>query len=522
VRLYREAAEAGHSGAQYRLGQALLEGQGLRRDPIEASRWFRKAAEQGYARAQYQFGLMLIQGDGMPRDILEAARWLGMAAETGDVQASIRLGLLFEEGPEEIRNPRLAEKWLRLAAESGYADSQYRLARLYAEGRGVPRNLEEAIVWLRRSAEQGHLDSLYQLARLYDEGLGVALDSHEAIALYRRAAKQGHARAQTGLDELHDVRAPDAPRSVSGIEIETSPVFLDSERPGLRRVGEIEFLAGLSLRADHPEFTGLSGLAFTDDDRQIVSTTDNGYLLTARLRLDSDGRLIGLDGANISSLLRPDGRVIRADERWRDAEAVERLADGRFVVGFEGWHRLWRYRMSPGQLSGAAEPLPLPWRFQDMPTNGGVEALAPLPDGRLLLFSEEFLDSSGDLIGWLWDESGSEEVRYVVDENYRPTDLAALPNGDFLVLERSAGLLGVRGSRLMRLRADTIISQERLYGEEIARLAPPLTVENFEGLAVAPAKNGDIVIYLLSDDNSNFFQRTLLMQFRLGESSVKN
>ena len=55
----------------------------------------------------------------------------------------------------------------------------------------------------------------------------------------------------------------------------------------------------------------------------------------------------------------------------------------------------------------------------------------------------------------------------------------------------------------------------RMLGLELAQITPPLSVDNFEGLAVFPDERGGTIIYILSDDNFNPFQRTLLLQFRL-------
>ena len=59
-------------------------------------------------------------------------------------------------------------------------------------------------------------------------------------------------------------------------------------------------------------------------------------------------------------------------------------------------------------------------------------------------------------------------------------------------------------------------SDRDLIGDqELAQLVPPLSVDNFEGLAVHPDPAGGWLIYLLSDDNFNPLQRTLLLQFHL-------
>ena len=49
----------------------------------------------------------------------------------------------------------------------------------------------------------------------------------------------------------------------------------------------------------------------------------------------------------------------------------------------------------------------------------------------------------------------------------------------------------------------------------MARFERPLTVDNFEGVAAVQDDDGATLVYILSDDNFNFFQRTLLLLFRL-------
>jgi hypothetical protein len=44
-------------------------------------------------------------------------------------------------------------------------------------------------------------------------------------------------------------------------------------------------------------------------------------------------------------------------------------------------------------------------------------------------------------------------------------------------------------------------------------MAPPMTVDNFEGLAAVPRTDGSVRFYLLSDDNGLAHQRTLLLAF---------
>jgi len=53
-----------------------------------------------------------------------------------------------------------------------------------------------------------------------------------------------------------------------------------------------------------------------------------------------------------------------------------------------------------------------------------------------------------------------------------------------------------------------------LEGEEILRIAAPLPVDNFEGVSVLRYQ-GRLLVALVSDDNENRLQRSLLLLFEL-------
>jgi TPR repeat protein len=57
--LYRQAAEQGHSAAQFHLAQMHAQGKGGARDEAAALLWLRRAAEAGHGGAQYHLGVRL-------------------------------------------------------------------------------------------------------------------------------------------------------------------------------------------------------------------------------------------------------------------------------------------------------------------------------------------------------------------------------------------------------------------------------------------------------------------------------
>ena len=65
---------------QRNLCYMYLTGSGVKKDELEAMRWFQKSAAQGYAQAQYDIGLMYDNGVGINQDYQEALRWYIKAA----------------------------------------------------------------------------------------------------------------------------------------------------------------------------------------------------------------------------------------------------------------------------------------------------------------------------------------------------------------------------------------------------------------------------------------------------------
>jgi TPR repeat protein len=118
IRLLTQAAEAGHAGAQLRLGQlhaATAGGAGL----AAAARWFRDAATQGIPEAQLRLGRLYALGQGVAQDDFLAYTWLAAAAGSGEEAA---LALLEEVGGRlqamEIEQAReLARQYARPGAE---------------------------------------------------------------------------------------------------------------------------------------------------------------------------------------------------------------------------------------------------------------------------------------------------------------------------------------------------------------------------------------------------------------------
>lgn len=293
------------------------------------------------------------------------------------------------------------------------------------------------------------------------------------------------------------------------------PFEFDARNPGRKEFGALKFMSAFQLKSKDSRFGGLSGLAFGTDGK-LYAVSDRGYWLSAKLVSAADGVLQDVIDWQISPMLMPDGSP--AGSQWADAEALTRSRDGSFLVAFEGYHRVWRYATPPQTFAYRPTPVALPAKILRAPSNGGLEGIASLPDGRLVALTEQFANADGSFKGWLVNGNHAAELAYLPAKGFNVSDCAALANGDVLVLERRYAPIGSFTARLILVERKTIRPGAVLSGKELLKIEQPLASENYEGLAVHQTSMGTM-IFLISDDNFSIFQQTLLLQFLLPNSA---
>ena len=294
------------------------------------------------------------------------------------------------------------------------------------------------------------------------------------------------------------------------IVVTAEQVPLNAEDPAQVQVGRLRYLGGLALSSEEERFGGLSGLRFYGE--RLVAITDSGDWVVFDLRQEG-GRLTGIAGAAIAAMRGPEGRQISGKANL-DSEALEIEADGDLDVAFERDHRVWRYKA----IGDGARAVALPdeaW-VKDLPGNAGIEAMARIGKSGWLYLAEE-QDSDGNNEGLL-DVRGSGtggygRVRYTPPAGFRPTDAAALDDANVLLLSRRYAPLSGVAAAIESVPVD--IRQMALgRGTPVAMLAPPLSVDNMEGIAVR-REGARTAVYIVSDDNFSPLQRTLLLKFEL-------
>lgn len=298
--------------------------------------------------------------------------------------------------------------------------------------------------------------------------------------------------------------------------IAIKPLALNPDKPDTKKVGDLEFLGAWELGSDNRDFGGISGLAIQDDGR-FLAVSDAGTLIGFGLSGDESA-----DRPFIAPM--PGAFGGKRNYEDRDSESLEHdLASGRFWVSYEGKHAIRRFSPSFSRTEATVRPKAM----QEWGSNSGAEALLRLPDGRFLVFSEghDREDGSYEALHFSGDptEIGSDSFAfgYFPPERHKITDAKMLPDGRVLTLNRKFDLTGLSATLAVFDPAE-IIRGEAIRPAVIAKLESPLLVDNMEGLAVVQ-QGEDVIIWIISDDNFNIVQRTLLMKFRLnpGKPSPK-
>ena len=306
-------------------------------------------------------------------------------------------------------------------------------------------------------------------------------------------------------------------------EMTVTRVPLDPVDPTRRRLGGLTYLGGAVLRSRDPAFGGYSSLVV--DRGQVTLLSDGGNIV--RFRLDADWRPHAIA---FSAL--PGGPGRGWSKRDRDSESLTiDPATQTGWVGFEHWNAIGRYRASSnGTPLVRFDGLVRPKAMADWPDNGGPESMVRLRDGRFVVIAETARPRRADgtrgpgrrAILFPGDPLATRPVGfiYMPPTGFSPADVAALPDGRLIVLNRAFAPPFAFSNSISVIERGAIRAGAVVRGREIARLAAPLVHDNFEGIAVSLEPRGasgarDTVVWIVSDDNETVLERTLLLKFRL-------
>lgn len=303
-----------------------------------------------------------------------------------------------------------------------------------------------------------------------------------------------------------EARLPLLPRNAT---VQATPVVLEPGDPKRTQLGGLTFLGGVALEGGSAAFGGFSAMAVEGDRFTLLS--DGGNIVSFTLGTDWTLRTV-----RFAELPAGPGQGWRKQDRDSESLTTD-PATGRIWVGFERANAIWRYDRGFARAQGHATPPAL----ANWSSNGGAEAMVRLRDGRFIVLAE---DRKGDVAGTVRGVlfSGDPVVAprrgfafsYRPPRGFKPTDMAELPDGRVAILNRRFALPLTFTATLTLIPRNAIRRGAIVTGREIARFEGSALHDNFEALA-AVREGRDTILWIASDDNQLFLQRSLLLKFRL-------
>lgn len=288
-------------------------------------------------------------------------------------------------------------------------------------------------------------------------------------------------------------------RASPGPQVAPEPITLSTtallgESQAGISIGSLSVVDAAVWQSTDPRFGGWSGARWAPNG-DLIAVSDQGYWLRVR------------NGAASMGVLRDAEANPLPSKQAADAEGLALLPDGRAVVSFEGRHRLDIYALGSDGFAAPARPGPALAGLNRLARNSGLEALALLPDGRLVAGAE------------------TGEVWVTPVDNYRPAPLnqrvplplgwgltafAAMDTHLFMVWRFFNPLTQEAKAEVRRCDLDGLDAPP-LHCESLGTLSAPFPTDNYEAIEVSAIGSG-YRLTLMSDNNYNRRQRTIVTQ----------
>lgn len=305
----------------------------------------------------------------------------------------------------------------------------------------------------------------------------------------------------------------DLPLEPVAVEVRASPISRFHVGSDETRFGKLEFRGGLLLTSPFSGFGGISAFTLDAAGRSFLAVTDASVLLSGTLETDGD-RPVGLSGV-VAAALRDDKGQLLATQGREDSESIAISPEGVFI-GLETVNEIWLYP-APNPLGQRGRRIEVPAAVKALRHNLGLESLVFVPSGplagTLIGIGEEGPTATADLPGFLIGGPVPGVFTIAKSGVFSATDAALGPNGDLFLLERHYAVTTGVSMQIRRMRLADVTPGARLTGDILFSANMAYEVDNMEGLAVTRNAAGETLLTLISDDNFNPLQRTILLRF---------
>lgn len=306
-----------------------------------------------------------------------------------------------------------------------------------------------------------------------------------------------------------------APLMANGSQtIEFTPIVPD--RGAVESLAPFKVAGAWQLTGDPALVTGLSGLDYLSGN-QLLAVGDRGSRLVIAVPRP------GASGAQPGQFVNILNESPLQPGESKDAEAVVvDPASGRFWTALETQNRVVRYAVD-GSREGEVDPPAM----QHWPENVGSESMARLADDRFVIIGERrdrgrdrtfpMLLFRGDPL----DDAETEMAHLAMPDDFKPVDAAPLPDGRMLVLGRALRFPFQFHSVITILDTRAIRPAGLVRAKPIAAIRGGALSDNYEGIAAVSDKDGQLKVWLVSDDNQQkILQSTKLLELVLDPADL--
>jgi len=289
------------------------------------------------------------------------------------------------------------------------------------------------------------------------------------------------------------------------------PEVQDSKKIGIRILDQKELSF---LEIDGVKFSEISDLAYYRKTDSLFMVSDEGKLFEFKaVFANKISKLVPLKAGE---LRKKNGKKFK---KWRrDSEGMTLDGRGRLLISFEEKPKIGWFHKDTEKYGQLIHKYTLPKKLRKVKNyrskNKGLEALAWHKHYGILTAAEWPLKKENKKLQTIYSLSGKEwHFKAEPEGNSAISAIEVMDDGNILVLERSfTGYMN-----------PFVVTLKKVYIDRCKKAMCPTKVlakmnshkgwniDNFEGLA----KVGKYRYVMVSDDNDNFFQRTLLIYFEV-------
>jgi len=278
--------------------------------------------------------------------------------------------------------------------------------------------------------------------------------------------------------------------------------------------GSVKFIQQIELKANFNgyNFSELSGLAYDNIKHKLYMVSDKGILYEFQARFsDNNFTLKALDA---HYLKRKSGKK-RLKKSKRDSEGIALDSKGRVYIAFEGKPKIAQFRKDGTKIKNITLPQALQ-KAQIRSKNKSLESLTFHPKYGFITALEYPAKGEKREVQTIYSTSGTIwHMQLDPIKKNAITAIEVMDDGNLLILERA--FLGYFEGYIVTLRKLFIkdCKKHLCSSKKILQMRSKdgWKLENFEGLA----KVGKGRYLLISDDNDNPFQRTLVIYLKIGK-----